>query len=490
MTDARLPMPDDARKPPQDLEAERAVLGSLLLLGMTGRDPEPVLLRLAARSFYLPRHQHIFNAMIAVHVGGGALDHVTVNAEIENQGRAPQVGGPDGNVLGVLVELGDHVPTASNVQNYVDIVLRKARAREAIHVAAELDAAARTEALGLPEALAATRSRIDIIESHESGQKALPAPARPFPTVAVRDIPEIMEQAWLVKNLIPRFPDDGTAGYIFAREKARKSLLLADLALSVTTGTSAVGGAFPVHHTGATLGFFAEDPRAETARRIRRMARDRGVEVPDNLRLFDIPMLALDDPEHQKRLTDTLAGVPDLALAWFDPMIRLHRANDNRAEELGPIHTFLRTLARTFTRAVFIFAHHAGKGDSDFRGSTEYGAFGDFNLYGRKVDEFTTEIHRLEFKGGPAGVPFRYQVEDGENLHGPTMRLVRQDVPRSAREPDGKDAQALTAIRNWRLMHPEGTSKECIHHLRTKLRMKLGNDTFCQLWSDAREDAE
>jgi hypothetical protein len=305
--------------------------------------------------------------------------------------------------------------------------------------------------------------------------------------VAVRDVPEIVHQSWLIEGLLPRFPDGGTAGYIFAREKSRKSLLIGDLALSVTSGTMAIGGSTAVHHTGAAVGFFAEDPRGETSRRIKRMARARGIEVPSNLLLFDVPSLSIDDPEHQKRVVATLASVENLAFSWFDPMIRLHHANDNRAEELGPIHTFLRTLARAFPAAVFLFAHHAGK-ESEFRGSTEYGAFGDFNLYGRKIDDHTTELHRLEFRGGPSGEPFRYQVEDGEAQDGPTLRLVRQSVPRGGAggAEDGKDAQVRQAIRNWRLMHPEGTSRECAHHLRMRLQMRVGSDKFCRLWSDVQ----
>ena len=63
-------------------------------------------------------------------------------------------------------------------------------------------------------------------------------------------------QSYALVGLLPR-TDEGSAGYLFGPEKTRKSLGLADLALSVTTGTPAFGR-FRVHHVGAAVGFFAE----------------------------------------------------------------------------------------------------------------------------------------------------------------------------------------------------------------------------------------
>src|SRR5207249_2869736 len=98
----------------------------------------------------------------------------------------------------------------------------------------------------------------------------------PFGLLAIRDFPEIIEQHWLIEGLIPRFPDDGAAGYIFGPAKARKSMLLSDIAVSVASGTPALGR-YEVKHSGTVVGFFAEDPRGETSRRIHRMARYREI---------------------------------------------------------------------------------------------------------------------------------------------------------------------------------------------------------------------
>jgi len=301
-----------------------------------------------------------------------------------------------------------------------------------------------------------------------------------FPLVSVRDVAEIAEQKWLVRGLIPRYGDDGTAGYLFGPAKARKSLMLADVALSVTTGTDALG-AYAVEHTGTAVGFFAEDPKGETSRRVHRLARARGVEVPEKLYLIDVPALALDNLEHQARLAATLQAVDDLAFCWLDPFVRLHSIDDNRANELGPIHSFLRTLARSCPRAVFVIAHHANKlGES--RGSTDFNAFGDFNLYARAPDELTTEVFRIENRGGPPGQPFQFSVEDGHADDGATLRLV---VGERETAKENRDEAIEETIIAFKFGHPSASGRECQEHLR-KLGLRVRNDLFWEIWKGVR----
>lgn len=314
------------------------------------------------------------------------------------------------------------------------------------------------------------------------GAELLPPPggSAGFPLVSVRDLSEIVEQRWLVKGLVPRYAEDGTAGYLFGPAKARKSLLLADVALSITTGTPALGR-FPVEHTGTAVGFFAEDPKGETSRRVHRLARARGVEVPEKLYLIDVPALALDNLEHQARLSATLQAVDDLAFCWLDPFVRLHSIDDNRANELGPIHSFLRTLARSCPRAVFMLAHHANKlGES--RGSTDFNAFGDFNWYARAPDELTTEVFRIENRGGLPGQPFQFSVEDGHVEGGATLRLVVAE-PEEAK--DSRDAAIEAAIAAYRHANPKASGRDGKEHIK-KLGLRVRDEQFWTFWKDAR----
>jgi hypothetical protein len=246
--------------------------------------------------------------------------------------------------------------------------------------------------------------------------------------------------------------------------------------LSVTTGTPALGR-FAVRHTGAAVGFFAEDAKGETSRRMHRLARARGVAMPPHLWLIDVPSLSLDDPEHQERLMVTLTRIADLKFIWLDPFVRLHRIDDNRANELAPIHTFLRVLSRKCPQAVLVLSHHANKlGGS--RGSTDFPAFGDFNLFLRRVDDHTSEVFRIDNRGGPPGQPFRYRVEDGQCEAGPTMKLVVADASPSLSD---KEMAVEDVIRAFKASHPNGSQRECLQHLRDQ-GFGMKNERFTKFW--------
>jgi hypothetical protein len=305
----------------------------------------------------------------------------------------------------------------------------------------------------------------------------------PFPLVAIRDIPEIVEQDWLVEGILPRNGQEGSAGYIFGPEKTRKSLLLADVALSITTGTPALGQ-FAVKHPGAAVGFFAEDAMGETSRRIHRLARARGVEVPAHLQLIHIPSLSLTDPNHQERLLLTLRGVEDLKFVWLDPMVRLHNIDDNRANELAPIHRFLRVLSRACPQAVLALSHHTNKlGGS--RGSSDFPAFGDFNLFLRRVDAYTTEVFRLDNRGGPPGTPFRYRAEDGHCEAGATLCLVVADAT-PAKEIVEDNDRAEEIVRRLVADNPKCSQRDAKKQLRAE-GLRVGSDRFQGIWKRVKQ---
>src|SRR5207244_2907209 len=159
---------------------------------------------------------------------------------------------------------------------------------------------------------------------------------------------------WLIESVLPRF-DEGAAGYLFGPAKGRKSMFLADCALSVTTGTPALGR-FEVRHTGTAVGFFAEEPKGETSRRIHRIARA-------------------------------------------------------RAAGLRRLHLECRWLA----------GHVTG-------------------------------IFRIDNRGGPPGLPFKYRVEDGEIESGPTLRLVVEDEDAEGGEGEAelRDREVEEAIERCR----------------------------------------
>ena len=122
------------RLPPQDLNAEKAVLGGMLQ--ETNAVSKAIEL-LDDRSFYLSTHQKIFQALMALFEGNHPIDVLTVATELQRQEALDTIGG---NYY--LTELVSSVPSAANVEYYSRIVLEKSILRRLIGIANEVIAEA------------------------------------------------------------------------------------------------------------------------------------------------------------------------------------------------------------------------------------------------------------------------------------------------------------------------------------------------------------
>ena len=114
--------------PPQDLDAERAVIGSILMSASALDDCAEIL---NPGDFYQPRHEHIFRAALAVQARQEAVDALTVGDELAKVGLTQQTGGG-----AYLHECIDATPNYGNAAHYAEIVVEKAKRRN-------IDAAAR-----------------------------------------------------------------------------------------------------------------------------------------------------------------------------------------------------------------------------------------------------------------------------------------------------------------------------------------------------------
>jgi replicative DNA helicase len=118
------------RLPPQNIEAEQAVLGAIFL--------EPSALTLASEilipeDFYRASHQKIYNAMLKLNDEGKVVDLVTVTEELAAAKLIEDTGG-----VSYLSELASSVPTAANIEYYARIVEEKSLLRRLIRTATEI----------------------------------------------------------------------------------------------------------------------------------------------------------------------------------------------------------------------------------------------------------------------------------------------------------------------------------------------------------------
>ncbi len=113
------------RIPPQNLEAEQSVLGSMLL----DRDAIARAIEgLRPEDFYRDAHRVIFTAMLDLFERGEPVDLITITNRLGGMGKLEDVGGAT-----YLASLPNVVPTAANVDYYASIVLEKSMLRALIN---------------------------------------------------------------------------------------------------------------------------------------------------------------------------------------------------------------------------------------------------------------------------------------------------------------------------------------------------------------------
>jgi len=116
--------------PPQNLEAEMAVLGSMLL------DADAISVaceHLKSGSFYKDTHKKIFEAISGLYAQNKAVDLITLTDELKKNGILEEVGGES-----FLTALVNSVPTAANISHYVTIVKEKGTLRTLINNATKI----------------------------------------------------------------------------------------------------------------------------------------------------------------------------------------------------------------------------------------------------------------------------------------------------------------------------------------------------------------
>ncbi|MBC7474259.1 MAG: hypothetical protein H7263_08200, partial [Candidatus Sericytochromatia bacterium] len=116
---------------PSNIDAERSVLGAMLL------DKEAVfkvLEILTFHHFYVPNHQIIFKVIFDLYNQNQPIDLITVSNLLRNQGYLEDIGG-----YSYLLDLSDSVPTTANVEQYSRIVEEKYVRRELIRISSEIN---------------------------------------------------------------------------------------------------------------------------------------------------------------------------------------------------------------------------------------------------------------------------------------------------------------------------------------------------------------
>lgn len=209
-----------------------------------------------------------------------------------------------------------------------------------------------------------------------------------LPTVrAHRLAAQPQARRWLIDELWA----DEAVGIVGGEPKCCKSFLALDMAVSVAGGVPCLRRFAPAQ-TGRVLLFAAEDALHVVRQRLAGIALAAGRTLDDlDIHVITAPSVRLDVERDRDALTETIGDLRPKLLV-LDPFVRMHRIDENLSGDVAPLLAYLRELQRRFHVAV-VLVHHARKGGAKMRagqalrGSSEFHAWGDSNLYLRRHGE-------------------------------------------------------------------------------------------------------
>lgn len=385
--------PTNAPALPQDLDAERAALGSMCLDGEARRK---VASMLTADAFVGAGHRAIFGALVALESEGQPADLITVRDRLERDGFLSDAGGIEG-----IVELAEAVPSAANAEYYARIVLRLHYRRQLLLRADRLRELVGCNGDGIAAAAEVAADIAELVRladaSHDSQRR-----------IRLWTAEELMEEpapAFVVDDVIP------ASGFVlvYGPPKASKSFLCLDIALAVASGLPEWRG-----HTitPAPVLYLAMEGGAGLAKRLRAWTGDAG-KIPDGIR-FVRQCVGLRSPSEADTLIAELGGFRP-GLTVIDTVARaIPGADENASRDMGSFVAAVDHLRGQLGTAV-VAVHHTGK-------TSESGERGSSCLRG------AVDVRIRVNRAGKRGI--EVICEDARDIEGfPPIRLERQTVP-------------------------------------------------------------
>jgi len=216
------------------------------------------------------------------------------------------------------------------------------------------------------------------------------------------------EHRWLIAGLW----SEQAVGIVGGEPKCCKSFLALDLAVAVAAGVPCLRR-FAVPRAGRVLLFAAEDALHIVRRRLEGISAAAGVALANlDIQVITAPTVRLDLDADRRNLAETVARLQPRLLI-LDPFVRLHRIDENASGEVAPLLAYLRELQRRHDVAVLV-VHHAKKGGGGvragqaLRGSSEFHAWGDSNLYLRRDgDDLSLSV---EHRAAPSMPPITIEL--------------------------------------------------------------------------------
>lgn len=282
-------------------------------------------------------------------------------------------------------------------------------------------------------------------------------------------------------------------GIIGGIPKSAKSWLGLDMAISVASNTPFLGR-FKVHDSGPALVYLAEDALPQVRERIAGICAHRQIPLDSlDLHVITAPVVRLDKTDDQQRLAATIVKIGPKLLV-LDPLVRLHRLDENNSGEISHLLGYLRELQRTHALAI-VLVHHMSKRvraqlGQALRGSGDLHAWVDHGAYLiRSADKLRLTLeHRtapsqeptdLRLVSLPDGSATHLEVDDDINNtpegttapHVPNLHDLVIDTLRRAQSPISRaELRSTLRVNNNRL----GEVLASLEHQGLVVRSDLG----------------
>ena len=351
--------------PPHNLEAEKSVLGAVLL---DERHLYGLLVEehLRPEHFYREQHGAVFAAMIELYESDRKIDHLTVAETLRQRGKLEEIGGP-----AAIDELAGWVPAAGHAREYGQIVRDNAQLRALLTTSYEIQASVLSREAP-PRDLVERAERSVLEVAHDDRQKKF----RPIAEVLDEETDKLHRLSTL-KTPLTGTPsgfkdiDELTGGFqpgnlivIAARPSMGKSALVANIAENAVLGVND-----PTRRPSPVALFSLEMSESELAQRfVASQARIRGEELrkgrvvenrwPKILeacqRLSAAPLWIDDSSDtgvlevraKARRLHHQLEGGLGLIIIDYLQLMRHEGRVESRVEQVGQISRGLKSLAR------------------------------------------------------------------------------------------------------------------------------------------------
>lgn len=341
---------------PQDLDAERSLLGSLLI------DPNAYALiegRIEPDDFYREQHRAIFEAVARVVESGEKVDVVTVGHELRGQGTDDLAGGPP-----YLADIMNAVPTAFHIESYAGIVEQAASLRRVISAATQMAGAAYRRGAQADEVMETAEQLLFQIASR--GDVSQPRPLLELLAELQASIMERRETGALrgIPSGVPAL-DRVTGGF----QKSDLIVLAARTSVGKTSFALQIARQAALHQDGPkAVGLFSlEMPSSEITQRI--VASQANVDftrLRDGLlsdSQLETTVRTLASLEGVRMVVDDTPSIPigqlrskarrmaiehevELLIVDYLQLIQVPGTTETRAQEVATITRSLKTLAR------------------------------------------------------------------------------------------------------------------------------------------------